>query len=266
MKLLSTQKIEVTTTTAEAIHVVAGWADVDKTAATAYTPGTTDTGFSTATTKTIVAAPATATVYREVTDISIYNAGAGANVITVVRDTGGSDLTIASMSLAAGESLRFETRTGWDRYTSIGERMVSGRDGADGATGPAGTGTSGTTSINFGAFPGNPMAEVAVTGQATILSASKTEAWILPATTADHSADEHVVEPIRVVAGPAVAGVGFTIYAFGESPAPAPAPASNLPYRGHGGTGGSGAQRPVKAARFRNPTPHGTFSVAWRWS
>ena len=266
MKLLSTQKIEVATSTADAIHVVAGWADVDKTAATTYTPGTTDTVFSSATTKTIVAAPSTSSIYREVTDISIRNEGAGANTVRIQRATSGTDVVIESVSLAAGESLRFETRTGWDRYTALGERMVSGRDGTDGATGPAGVGTSGTATIDFGSFPGTPMTSVAITGQATIASDSKTEAWILPATTADHSADEHIVEPIRVVAGPATAGVGFTIYAFGESVAPPPSPASDLPYRGHGGGGGRGAQRPIQAARLRNPTPHGTFSVAWRWS
>lgn len=265
MKLLSTQKLELATSTADAIHVVAGWADIDKTAATTYTPGTTDTTFSSATTKTIVDAPSTSSIYREVTDISIRNDGAGANTVRVQRDTGGTDVVIESVSLAAGESLRFESRTGWDRYTALGERMVSGRDGADGATGAAGVGTSGTTTIDFGSFPGAPMASVAVTGQATIASDSKTEAWILPAATSDHSADEHLVEPIRVIAGPATAGVGFTIYAFGESPAPAPS-GSDLPRRGHGGTGGSGAQRPVQTARYRNPTPHGAFTVAWRWS
>lgn len=263
MKLLSTQKLELATSTADAIHVVAGWADIDKTAATTYTPGTTDTTLSSATTKTIVAAPSTSSIYREVTDISIRNDGAGANTVRVQRDTGGTDVVIESVSLAAGESLRFESRTGWDRYTALGERMVSGRDGADGATGAAGVGTSGTTTIDFGSFPGAPMASVAVTGQATIASDSKTEAWILPAATSDHSADEHLVEPIRVIAGPATAGVGFTIYAFGDSPAPPPGPDTTIPRRNHGG---AGRQRPSGVNRYRNPTPHGTFTVAWRWS
>ena len=70
----------------------------------------------------------------------------------------------------------------------------------------------GTASVNFGAFPGATDASVVVTGQAGITAGSLVEAWILPAATADHSADEHWVEPPGVVAGAVVAGTGFTIY------------------------------------------------------
>lgn len=72
----------------------------------------------------------------------------------------------------------------------------------------------GTTSINFGAFPGVSDTSVAVTGQAAILSGSLVEAFIFPAATADHSIDEHLVNPPRVVATTIVAGTGFTIYGF----------------------------------------------------
>ena len=75
-------------------------------------------------------------------------------------------------------------------------------------------GAQGTATIDFGAFPGKADTSVAVTGQTGILSGSLVEAWIQPAATADHSADEHMVENIRVVAGSIVAGTGFTIYAF----------------------------------------------------
>lgn len=74
-------------------------------------------------------------------------------------------------------------------------------------------GAQGTATINFGAFPGSTDTSVAVTGQTSILSGSLVEAWILPAATADHSVDEHLVEPITVIAGNVVAGTGFTIYA-----------------------------------------------------
>ena len=103
----------------------------------------------------------------------------------IQRDTGGTDVVIESVSLAAGESLRFETRTGWDRYTALGERMVSGRDGIDGATGPAGVGTSGTAELDFGSWPGSAHATVAFTGQVTITGTSRTEAWMFPAATTD---------------------------------------------------------------------------------
>jgi hypothetical protein len=71
---------------------------------------------------------------------------------------------------------------------------------------------TGTALLDFGAFPGASDASVAVTGQTGILSTSLVEAWILPATTTDHSADEHRVETLTVMAGNIVAGTGFTIY------------------------------------------------------
>jgi len=73
-------------------------------------------------------------------------------------------------------------------------------------------GAQGTATLDFGAFPGDSDTSVAVTGQASILSGSLAEAWIFPAATADHSADEHLVESIEVMAGNVQAGTGFTIY------------------------------------------------------
>jgi hypothetical protein len=71
---------------------------------------------------------------------------------------------------------------------------------------------TGTATLDFGAFPGSTDTSVAVTGQAGILAGSLIEAWILPADTADHSIDDHVVDPPRVLAARVVAGTGFTIY------------------------------------------------------
>lgn len=71
---------------------------------------------------------------------------------------------------------------------------------------------SGTATLDFGAFPGATDASVAVTSQSNIGAASLVEAWVLPATTADHSADEHWVEGLRVFAGSVVAATGFTIF------------------------------------------------------
>jgi hypothetical protein len=70
----------------------------------------------------------------------------------------------------------------------------------------------GTATLDFGAFPGKTDASVAVTGQTGILAGSLVEAWIFPATTVEHSVDEHLLEDIRIVAGNVVAGTGFTIY------------------------------------------------------
>lgn len=70
----------------------------------------------------------------------------------------------------------------------------------------------GQATLDFGAFPGGTDALVAITGQSGITSGSLVEAWIFPADTLDHTADEHWVDPPEVYAGSVVAGVGFTIY------------------------------------------------------
>jgi hypothetical protein len=66
--------------------------------------------------------------------------------------------------------------------------------------------------VDFGAFPGASDASVAVTGLASIVAGSSAVAQISIKDSADHSADEHWLEPIEVRAGNIVAGTGFTIY------------------------------------------------------
>jgi hypothetical protein len=77
-------------------------------------------------------------------------------------------------------------------------------------------GAQGTTTITFGASPGGTDTSVAVTGQGTILAGSLVEAWISPVASADHTADEHLVDSIYIVAGNVVASTGFTIYGICE--------------------------------------------------
>lgn len=76
----------------------------------------------------------------------------------------------------------------------------------------------GRTILDFGAAPGAPDARVAVTDQAGIVEGSNVLAWVLPIATPDHSADEHVLEPLKVVAGEIVPGVGFTIFGVALPP------------------------------------------------
>lgn len=86
------------------------------------------------------------------------------------------------------------------------------------ATAAAGTTVVGTTTIDFGAFPGKSDTSIDVTGQTNILSNSVISAWIYPSTaTADHSADEHMLETIKIYVGNIVVGTGFTIYGFNSS-------------------------------------------------
>lgn len=74
----------------------------------------------------------------------------------------------------------------------------------------------GTVILDFGAFPGKSDASVFVS-QPTITAGSLVEAWIFPANTADHTADEHMLETLKVFAGNVQAGVGFTVYGFNTS-------------------------------------------------
>jgi hypothetical protein len=72
-------------------------------------------------------------------------------------------------------------------------------------------GAQGTATLDFGAFPGKTDTTVSVTGQTSIVAGSAVEAWIRPVDTTEHSADEHVLETLRVTARDIVAGTGFTI-------------------------------------------------------
>lgn len=108
---------------------------------------------------------------------------------------------------------------------------------------------TGTTTVDFGAFPGASDTSVAVTGQAGIVAGSLVEAWIRPVATADHSADEHLVETIKVIAGNIIAGTGFTIYAFNTSQLNEPVD----PPWSEGIRGGKGTRL------------YGQWTVAWAW-
>lgn len=73
----------------------------------------------------------------------------------------------------------------------------------------------GTATINFGAAPGNSEASVAVTGQASILSTSKVEAYIMADSTATgHTAADHRYASafLGFTCGTLIAGTGFTIH------------------------------------------------------
>jgi hypothetical protein len=131
-------------------------------------------------------------------------------------------------------------------------------------------GAQGTATVDFGAFPGKSDASVDVTGQTAITGASLVEAWLYPSATADHSADEHLVESIRVMAGNVSAGVGFTIYAFNslQIPEPLVRPGERTIRRANATVGlnfkGPGDQMPSVGGRM--PMIYGQWTVAWVWN
>lgn len=117
-------------------------------------------------------------------------------------------------------------------------------------------GAQGTTTVTFGAFPGSTDTSVAVTGQTGILSGSLVEAWIFPVATADHTADEHVIEPLAIYAGNVIAGTGFTIWVLNRN--------SDI-----------GIDQPrleqtppndTNLVQVDSPMSYGIYTVAWVWN
>ncbi len=107
-------------------------------------------------------------------------------------------------------------------------------------------GNRGTVQIDFGSFPGTTDVNLAVSVP-QIAAGSVVECFIMPAATADHSVDEHWLDPPEVFAGSISAGVGFTIYAKAKDlwggvtgAMPTPADLDNLVY--------------------------GKWQLGWRWS
>ena len=124
---------------------------------------------------------------------------------------------------------------------------------------------TGTAVIDFGAFPGKSDASVDVIGQSSIVAGSLVEAWIRPVATADHSADEHMLETLKVFAGNIVAGTGFTVYAFNASQLNESVPVVLT---------GRAALAAGPGKQDKQATPpqggigtriYGQFTVAWAW-
>lgn len=97
----STDALELVTTTAASTDWNCSWTD---STTSAFTPGKSAGNVASATTTTIVAAPGAST-QRNILNCTIRNAGAIANVVTLQRDISGTNRTMLSLSLAAGETL-----------------------------------------------------------------------------------------------------------------------------------------------------------------
>jgi hypothetical protein len=127
------------------------------------------------------------------------------------------------------------------------------------------SGASGVTTIDFGAFPGGSDASVTITGQTGIdASSSQVQAWLMAQASDDHTADEHRVETLSVMAGNMITGVGFTIYAQNTSQTNEPL---DIP--------GNNQNRNALTMTLGTTSPsvggqgtriYGKWNVAWKWS
>jgi hypothetical protein len=149
----------------------------------------------------------------------------------------------------------------WDTSAASSRKVKPNNLGLAGGSGP----TRGTATLNFGAAPGKTHATVAVTGQTGILAGSIVRAWLMPAATADHNADEHILADIRIIAGPPTAGVGFTIHGLDISPPPTRNPDLSFPvsrFRSAAATVYGLIQSNKQGAV---PRTWGQWNVAWEW-
>lgn len=141
------------------------------------------------------------------------------------------------------------------------QMQVPGSGGGGGTTV-----NTGVTSVDFGAFPGSSHATVVITGQTSLSSGSLINAWIMGVDTADHTADEHVVESIKVTIGDVIAGTGFTIHAVNSSEILEP-----LLYNYGGGSGnkatGANLVQNFQRPQFGNigTLIYGQWTIGWMW-
>lgn len=112
---------------------------------------------------------------------------------------------LPNLAIAPGASTPVATSGALAFSTTVQSVMVW-RSGAWALLAPK----TGLATLDFGA--GTSDVALAVTGQAGIPAGAVVIASLSGATTADHSAEEHALEELDVVAGNVVAGVGFTIY------------------------------------------------------
>ncbi len=72
---------------------------------------------------------------------------------------------------------------------------------------------TGEIEIDFGAAPGKDLVTVAV-ARAAVTANTHVEAYLFPKATADHSADEHIIDGPVLFAHNVQAGVGFDVAAI----------------------------------------------------
>lgn len=262
----TTETLELTTSSADSTDYAVGYADHTT---SNFTPGSSQGNVAAATTTVIATAPA-GSAARQIKSISIVNKGAGSQTVTVKKDVSAVEYTLVKVTLATQETLQYIDGHGWYSLDTAGAIKGAGSPGADGVDGAGTVLGTGTSIVDFGA--GASDAELIVTGEAAITAGSLVTVWLKHEATTDHSADEHLVETIKVFAKDVVAGTGFTIHAFNTNQVTEPdiPPGSYLGrYSGVGASQGQG-QRPrnhnVNKSGGKVPFINGKWSIGWMYT
>lgn len=123
-------------------------------------------------------------------------------------------------------------------------------------------GAQGTATLDFGAFPGSSVTSVDVVATG-VISTSAVEAWIRPVASADHTVEDHIIAPMRVV-GQYLSDNSIRIYGININDVMPPMEQviDNRP-----STPVTVAARPlVRQQRQDSPMLVGQYNVWWVWN
>jgi hypothetical protein len=125
--LTTTDSMEVITSAAVNLDYTVSYSDITT---TTFSPANNTGQTTTATTTAFLAAPAAST-QRKITRMSFYNADAStANTLTIQMDVSGANRVMIKLTLAAGESLEWTPRSGWQHYYTWGAPYETSGSGA----------------------------------------------------------------------------------------------------------------------------------------
>lgn len=236
---------------------------------TDYTPGSNVVLTNSTTDRNLVDAPAVST-QRVIDYVSIFNADTASATVTVKYDDTLIERVIHKATLATGEKLEFCEGVGWRTFNAAGVVVGVGNTGAAGAPGGGTVLGTGSSVIDFGSA-GASHVSLAVTGLPLITAGSLVYCWLKPTATADHSADEHMVETLKVFVSDVIAGTGFTLHALNTSEKFEPGPPIEALLGRFSGTGaatgrGQATRGTLPDAGGKGTLIYGKWTVGWMYT